>query len=769
MEWRVPLGGASHEENAESVPENDGKNTRVVKFLHEDNDLSEDHKSKSEQPTKSAQLLSPDLLVAASRSPSRGARKSARFKPKLEDSDSTNENESMPASEETPPPPALTSATLHRADIASRLSTGSARPGGSRSARFKCMLEVPDVTGNLTARSGSVSSSASKRSGSISSSCSKKSLRFTDPDPTDENEAPEVVDETSPTPGAPFRQSASRQSASFRALRSARRSIPHKFAEWTYCMTRSTMARMKTKRTTVTLSDTYLLRGTTSATLLEGCGRRLRSTAGGIGSVSADGEEEFRRSFQVPHVDYFLSHSWHARWWLKYLTLVFYFNLPPANIAALTAGLIVCCMRYIFDFHFWPGRATGIPMYCFFAGVCAFMGTLGSWHRIAERIPFFEKSVFLDKVCIHQTDVSKKEQGIKSIGGILQHSHELLVAWDPTYFQRLWCTYEMSAFMHAQGKSRSVVIVPVQSGGLVAVLIFSEMLVDLFVGMLSQVYDLKHHHMNLMYSLIWCVICLIVELQIRVYIRNVKQLSKQLDLFSVRQTECFCCNANHIHPITQSDLPCDREVVYASIVHWQGTHDVNIGLNKFDDMIRGSFKEYVGRTLGAASAVPYRYAMAVGVIACLMGMDRGLAQEQKPATMALHCINWFLQQPLAIGFLIHFVRKVPYEEKSNSAKLVINVSIALANGTVFYAFNKVSDRLFTKPDILCIAWMLFEFCLVWALFWRKDDSTRFIHNAVDLDEQAAATMVSFCGAETELVSLESGAEKLNAASGTNSQ
>ena len=47
--------------------------------------------------------------------------------------------------------------------------------------------------------------------------------------------------------------------------------------------------------------------------------------------------------------------------------------------------------------------------------------------------------VFLDRICVHQTNPQLKVAGLCSITAILHSSDELLICWDPTYSQRLWC------------------------------------------------------------------------------------------------------------------------------------------------------------------------------------------------------------------------------------------------------------------------------------------------------------------------------------------
>ena len=45
-------------------------------------------------------------------------------------------------------------------------------------------------------------------------------------------------------------------------------------------------------------------------------------------------------------------------------------------------------------------------------------------------------SVFLDRICIHQSDPRLKMEGVMSIGAFLKRSERMLVLWDASYMQR---------------------------------------------------------------------------------------------------------------------------------------------------------------------------------------------------------------------------------------------------------------------------------------------------------------------------------------------
>ena len=76
-----------------------------------------------------------------------------------------------------------------------------------------------------------------------------------------------------------------------------------------------------------------------------------------------------------------------------------------------------------------------VPMAIFFA-VCIFGQQLSFGHR--------PPSVWVDKLCIHQTDMAKKEEQINALPVFVAHSTKMLILWDDTYFERLWCNLELA-------------------------------------------------------------------------------------------------------------------------------------------------------------------------------------------------------------------------------------------------------------------------------------------------------------------------------------
>ena len=78
--------------------------------------------------------------------------------------------------------------------------------------------------------------------------------------------------------------------------------------------------------------------------------------------------------------------------------------------------------------------------------VCVPMATFFAVYIFGHQISFGHRSpsVWVDKLCIHQTDLAKKEEQINALPVFVAHSTKMLILWEDTYFERLWCNLELA-------------------------------------------------------------------------------------------------------------------------------------------------------------------------------------------------------------------------------------------------------------------------------------------------------------------------------------
>merc|ERR1719379_491714 len=77
----------------------------------------------------------------------------------------------------------------------------------------------------------------------------------------------------------------------------------------------------------------------------------------------------------------------------------------------------------------------GIPM-------LVFVATFFCGHRVKAPV----KTVWLDKLCIHQTRHNLKVKGVSGLPYVVANSNRMIILWSSTYFERLWCNAEVATF-----------------------------------------------------------------------------------------------------------------------------------------------------------------------------------------------------------------------------------------------------------------------------------------------------------------------------------
>eukprot|EP00971_Amphidinium_carterae_P208889 4144270-Amphidinium_carterae.1 len=193
----------------------------------------------------------------------------------------------------------------------------------------------------------------------------------------------------------------------------------------------------------LSLHQPELLRGTTTATLLERCGARLQgSVSGGLGT-RADGDADYMKSFPAEELDIFFSHSWRASWQLKYLILLFHFNRMPTIVVGVLAAVASVVLRWNADtkllavyertmyttqlsspesllpplqtlkcWHVIRDYHQAMPL-----GLTAMLLVLLSWHHVIARVGCLRQLVFFDKLAseasqgLHTSDGCREEAG----------------------------------------------------------------------------------------------------------------------------------------------------------------------------------------------------------------------------------------------------------------------------------------------------------------------------------------------------------------------
>ncbi|CAE7202507.1 unnamed protein product [Symbiodinium sp. CCMP2592] len=283
-----------------------------------------------------------------------------------------------------------------------------------------------------------------------------------------------------------------------------------------------------------------------------------------------DSEQLYRLSQVVTRFDEFWSHSWRTKAWLKYLNILYLHNSRPAFVVGMfcaSAAFFFCRAGIV------PVRIAGAPnsFWCSVAGAVGYYSTLLFWRR--------SKLAFLDIACINQKDHASKVEGMLSIGAFLKNSQSLLVLWDETYVSRLWCVFEMAAFLHSKGLSVEaedcLAVCPVFVGPTLLVAQLS--LSILMAASLTMGFALVSY--VLIFQATLALPCfLLLAYVVLAHCHSIDVVQSQVSSFTIEDASCHCCSRGLCETI------CDRMLIVRCIEAWFGSVD------KFEAAVRGEVR-----------------------------------------------------------------------------------------------------------------------------------------------------------------------------------
>lgn len=337
---------------------------------------------------------------------------------------------------------------------------------------------------------------------------------------------------------------------------------------------------------------------------------------GKLGCITVNDKNLFELSQPVTSLDDFVSHDWHTRASAKFLTLCFLYNgkaaVVASSIAAIMFGLlqldqINALPRPLKYSQVWAGYqiSTEVGFAGTFAGALAFMVFFFFWQHVKALFSPNPAKVFFDKLCVHQTDMMQKQTAILSLSGFLNMSDRMVILWSSEYFSRLWCVYELATWLHLGKGMDKVEFLPVE----LSVISITTIVMYWITVLLSVVLA-----PFLPTVVVYCVMILVLMIvfaanfRLRRSAADLSQLEKHLTTFAIRESKCFCCSVDHVHPDTGNALPCDRQLIYSKLHEWfpdsstckLESHSSDIAsagafdfLDRFDQAVRSELGEKI--------------------------------------------------------------------------------------------------------------------------------------------------------------------------------
>jgi len=396
----------------------------------------------------------------------------------------------------------------------------------------------------------------------------------------------------------------------------------------------------------LSLQDPSLLRAVGVGKVLR-CGGRVLGTASGTA-------ETYNLSVVANRIDYFISHNWSVSRTIKFLTIVLHFGHSRAFAASVS---VVTLTTILTGFHVLPivkdelgsagicAHVCGVPVFLFaliFGGdICSLIGLHGP-------------SVFLDKICIHQTDQDVKRRGIESLGAFLSFSSRMVVVFGHEYLEKLWTVYEVATYLALGSTSRIVLCPPFMTKLVLAqmVVVYMSFLcyrwIVLFYG--------NEYAQILPIEVAFLSFGLLHVIGFRLWFRRLEAMLSTVLTFDTTMAMCF----------DERDRPLVNGFIVAymkSLARCHAHAEDKVALQAFDALVRREIPAAMSSSIGKAG-LPYRYVIVIYQAHLWVVFDRiggmiadGTGFEDVLIYLFHRLLDCMICQPLVVAMVAFLTRR----------------------------------------------------------------------------------------------------------------
>ena len=435
-----------------------------------------------------------------------------------------------------------------------------------------------------------------------------------------------------------------------------------------------------------------LLRATFPSSALRCCGRALWPKLD---------RDFFHASFQTEKISCFWSHSWHAASWKKVLLLMIVYKGQAAIVFGNIAALLGMLLFYLELLPSYPRAFTVEGAVYPFApwglvfGSCVVPLVLLVWQP--------KSGVFIDRICIDQSNLERKSAGLLSIGGILRKSESMLVLLDSSYPTRLWTVFELAAFLKSHGgleDTSGLVIRPINLGPAAVFLFTIQLLIVMMVVVQVSTTDVLQAMIRRTAYAVLIMVPLVHRA--RGHFRWVEKCRLMLQNFTLEDAHSHCCAVQHLDDYGRN-MVCDKLIMLECLRSWFRTEA------EFESAVRIQVAAAFTKAIGA-SAFPFHWFVASSSCICWafgdLLMARLRAGEYYYSAIAL--IMAITYPVLLMPFIFHMVQIMGYHFRARGSfnyllSLVLGLALTVL-GLLGASLRLVLARLFENEITGSLAW-----------------------------------------------------------------
>ena len=423
-------------------------------------------------------------------------------------------------------------------------------------------------------------------------------------------------------------------------------------------------------------------------------------------ALRTSGNDDFyEKSFMSKKISSFWSHSWHGSRRLKILTLMILYNGPASVAVGSFAALTMMVLSSLGVLPGWvqdlPARGgqTLMSIWAQGAGFIATVVTFLLWRS--------QRQVFLDRICISQYDEDLKRASIYSLGGIIAKSHEMLILWDSTWSERLWCQYEFSAFLSNRTEEQVLVIRPTFLGPCSCAFFMGTLTVFMLLTALPGHDDALTLFVG--FEIFLLISGYFVMAALRSYFRMVQELKEKMRSFSFDHSRSACCDVDHT--VYGRTIMCDREVVKECASIWFGDQEA------FEDYVRTKVTDNLATELDGVFTRSWSLSVTIPVIWTYLDWSAGFmatGQDEKAMSLLLEgFVFWFFSGPIFIDWTTYLTQRFSRKStfcvceimKNFGVLLFATLYLSLCLGSLILSRNVPLESKLQRAGVFVVFWL----------------------------------------------------------------
>ena len=411
----------------------------------------------------------------------------------------------------------------------------------------------------------------------------------------------------------------------------------------------------------------------------------------------------YEKSFESKKISSFWSHSWHGNHRIKIITLLMVHNGRASVVIGTFTALAMMVLSSLGVLPGWfrdlRGEEVLVLIWAKGGGFIVTVMTLLIWRS--------QRQVFLDRICINQYDEDLKTASIYSLGGILARSQEMLVLWDSTWSERLWCQYEFAAFLSNRTQEQVLVIRPTFLGPCSCIFFMG----TLTIFVLLTAWPQHDNALTLFVGFqIFLLICgYLIAAALRSYFRMVQELKEKMRSFSFDHSKSACCDLDHT--VDGKAIICDREIVKEVVSIWFGDQEA------FEDYVRTKVTDNVASELDEVFTRSWSLSVTIPVIWTYLDWFAGFmaaGKDENAMSILLEgFVLWFFSAPIVVDFSTYLTQRFSRKStfflgeimKNLGVLLLAMLSLSLCFGSLILSRNLPLESILQRTGVFVVFWL----------------------------------------------------------------